>query len=98
MGVFSVKARYWNPSEHSQGVIVELLVDTGATYTILSAKLLENLDVRVLRTVKLKPAKGRVVAKPLGMIGIKAEGFQASATPVVFGNKGVYLLGAVAME
>jgi len=98
MGVFSVKARVWNPVEPSRRVNVKLLVDTKATYTVLPAKLLESLGIRVLGAVKLRLADGRVAARPLGEIGIEVEGFRASATPVVFGDEGVYLLGAVTMK
>jgi len=35
---------------------------------------------------------------PVGEAGIEIEGFRAGATPVVFGDEGVYLLGGVTME
>jgi len=31
-------------------------------------------------------------------VGIEVEGYYAGATPVVFGNEGIYLLGSVTME
>jgi hypothetical protein len=36
--------------------------------------------------------------RPLGEVGIDIEGYTASATPAVFGDEGVYLLGSVTME
>ncbi len=88
----------WNPRDPRRSAEVELLVDTGATYTVLPASLLEKLGVKPLRRVRLRLADGRVVEKPLGEIGIETEGYRASATPVVFGDEGIYLLGAVTME
>ncbi len=77
---------------------VELLVDTGATYAVISASMLNRLGVRPIRSVKLRPADGGVVERPLGEVGIEIEGYRASATPVVFGDEGINLLGSVTME
>jgi predicted aspartyl protease len=98
MGVFKVSARVWNVSESSKLNVVELLVDTGATYTVLPASVLNSLSVTPIRIARLKLADGRVVERPVGEVGIEIEGFRASATPVVFGDEGVYLLGSVTME
>ncbi|MGC8582830.1 MAG: aspartyl protease family protein [Thermoproteus sp.] len=98
MGVFTVKARVWAVGRTSGAVEVDLLVDTGATYTVLPASLLARLGVAPLRTVRLRLADGRVVERELGEVGIEVEGLRASATPVVFGEEGIYLLGSVTME
>jgi len=98
MGIFSVRAKIWNPLKPSNVLDVELIVDTGATYTVLPSKILEKLGISVLRTVRLRVTDNRVIERPLGEIGIEIEGYRASATPVVFGEENVYLLGAVTME
>ena len=98
MGVFKVRARIWNPFEASRSRDVELLVDTGATYTVIPRGVLEDLGIKVLRYVRLRLADNRVVEKPLGEIGIEIEGYRASATPVVFSDPGIYILGSVTME
>jgi len=36
--------------------------------------------------------------RQLGEVGVEIEGYTASATPVVFGEEGVFLLGSVTME
>ena len=51
-----------------------------------------------MRRVRLRLADGRVVEKPVGEVGVEVEGYRATATPVVFGDEGVYLLGAVTVE
>lgn len=78
--------------------VVKFVVDTGATYTVLPASILKELDVSSIRVVKLRSADNRVLEKPLGEVGIEIEGYAASATPVIFGEEGVYLLGSVTME
>jgi len=98
MGVFKVKARVWNPVADAKEVVVEFVVDTRATYSVLPANVLRELDVSSVRMVKLRLADNRILEKPLGEMGIEIEGYSASATPVIFGDEGVHLLGSVAME
>ena len=98
MGVFRVRARIWNPLDPSRSRDVELLVDAGATYTVVPRDVLEALNIRILRYVKLRLADNRVIKRPVGEVGIEIEGYRASATPVVFGDPGVYILGSVTME
>ena len=98
MGIFRVKAHIWNPLDPSKSRDEELLVDTGATYTVIPRDVLEALDVKILRHVKLRLADNRVTEKPVGEVGIEIEGYRASATPVVFGDPNIYILGSVTME
>jgi predicted aspartyl protease len=98
MGVFKVNAWVWNPSAPEKKVLLELLVDTGATYTVLPKSLLKSLGVKPFRVARLRLADNRILEKSLGEIGIEVEGYRASATPVVFGEEEVYLLGSVTME
>ena len=98
MGVFRVRARIWRVARPETSVEVELIVDTGSTYTVIPSRVLEDLGVEKIRVVRLRLADNRVVEKPLGEIGIEIEGYRASATPVVFGDEEVYLLGSVTME
>jgi predicted aspartyl protease len=74
------------------------LVDSGAIYTILPANFLKSLEIEPIRSIKLRLAHNRIIEKPLGEIGIEIEGYKASATPVVFGDEGIYLLGSVTSE
>lgn len=96
MGVFKVKACVWNPLKSSNAFSVELAVDTGSTYSVLPAKVLEELGVGILRTARL--ADNRAIERPFGEVGIEVEGYRVSATPVVSGEDDVYILGAVTME
>ncbi|MFP3213494.1 MAG: aspartyl protease family protein [Thermoproteus sp.] len=98
MGAFAVRATIWSLTNPAERAEVELLVDAGATYTVISASMLNRLGVRPIRSVKLRLADGRVVERPLGEVGIEIEGYRASATPVVFGDEGINLLGSVTME
>ena len=98
MGTFTVQAIVWNPHNPEKRLILGLVVDTGATYTTLPASILEKLGVTPIRVIRVRLADNRVVERLVGEIGIEIEGYRASATPVIFGDEGVYLLGAVTME
>jgi len=98
LGTFRVRARIWNPLDPSRSRDVELLVDTGATYTVVPRGVLEALNIGVLRHVRLRLTDNRVIERPVGEVGIEIEGYRASATPVVFGDPGIYILGSVTME
>lgn len=87
MGTFSVRAVIWNVAEPAKSITVDLLVDTGSTYTVIPGRVLEELGVKPIRAVRLRLADGRVVERALGEVGIEVEGFRASATPVVFGDE-----------
>ena len=98
MSVFTARAYIWNIKKPENKLSLDLLVDTGATFTVISSEILESLGVEPVRIVRLRLADNRVVERPLGEIGIEIEGYRASATPVVFGDKDVNLLGSVTME
>jgi predicted aspartyl protease len=98
MVAFTVKVTVWNPRKPEIKIDLELLVDSGATYTVIPANVLKSLEIESIRLIRLRLADNRVIEKPLGEIGIEIEGYKASATPVVFGDEGIYLLGSVTME
>jgi predicted aspartyl protease len=98
MVAFTVKVTVWNPRKPEIKIDLELLVDSGATYTVIPANVLKSLEIESIRLIRLRLADNRVIEKPLGEIGIEIEGYRASATPVVFGDEGIYLLGSVTME
>jgi len=97
-GTFKVRAKVWNIYEKLREAEVELIVDSGSTYTVLPESLLKNLMVKPMRTIRLRLADSKIVEKALGEIGIAIDEYSASATPVVFDEEEVYLLGMVAME
>ena len=77
---------------------LEVLVDTGATFTKVPRELLEKLDVPVERTVLSELADGRTVSRDIGLTAIRLEG-QELLTPVIFGEQGERpLLGVIALE
>ena len=77
---------------------VEVMVDTGSTFTAVSGDLLRRLGVPVERTARSELADGSLAPVEIGKTMIRLEG-QMFTTPVIFGEEGEpNLLGVVALE
>ncbi len=77
---------------------VEVVVDTGSTYTAVPRELLRRLGVPVERSLPSETADGRIVPADVGRTVIRLEGLEFS-TPVVFAEEGEpSLLGVVSLE
>ncbi len=97
MGTFSVQLQVGDPSGHRFETI-EAMVDSGATYTVLPASLLERLDVDAHATRHFMLADGSRVERRFGRTWIRIDG-KADVSPVVFWDEeALPLLGAVTLE
>ncbi len=97
MGIFRVTAQIGNLSE-DRFQSVDLLVDTGASYTQVPAALLQRLDVRPRARRRFSLADGRQLTLDVGEARIRLNGDEAT-TVVVFGPEGAgTVLGAVTLE
>jgi len=77
---------------------VELLVDTGSTYTWVSDKILKEIGVKPGKTWKFKTIDGRVIKREIGEAIVEWNGEKAT-TVVVFAKEGdKEVLGVHAME
>ena len=77
---------------------VEVMVDTGATFTTVPADLLRRLGVNPQRTMQVPLADGSVINDQVCDTVIRLEG-QTFFTPISFGREGEpNLLGVVALE
>ena len=81
-----------------QFVSVEVMVDTGATFTTVPAEVLKQLGVSPQRTMSAKLADGSIIDDEVCDTVIRLEG-KTFFTPVTFGREGEpNLLGVVALE
>src|SRR4051812_13501779 len=94
VGTFSVRAEV-SGSKSGPFESLDLLVDTGSTYTVLPSALLDELGVERHRRGRFELADGTEVERDLGRVWIGLEG-QLEYTLVVFGDDA--LLGAVTLE
>lgn len=77
---------------------MEALVDTGATYTTISADILKRCNVAAEREVSLRLADGKIIKRALGYVWLVVEGVRIH-TPVLFGEpEDPSLLGVIALE
>ncbi|MDE0169458.1 MAG: retroviral-like aspartic protease family protein [bacterium] len=97
MGVFEWPLQVSSlDGERSLGI--EAMVDTGASYTVLPAGLLDQLGVERTRKLTFELADGRRQVLDVGRARVTVDG-ATEVTPVVFGTDGTdALLGAVTLQ
>jgi aspartyl protease family protein len=77
---------------------VELIVDTGSTFTWIDRRALEGVGVRPRRTRQFKTIDGRTITRDVGVATIRYEGFEG-VVEVVFAEEGdAQVLGVTALE
>ena len=98
MGFIKVRVKIGNPEKPGVSKEVELIADTGAIYTVVSKKVLEELGIRKRGKRKFKLANGRVIEREVGIIEIEVKKTVAYTT-VVFGEESdTQVLGITALE
>ena len=97
MGTFRITVEIGDP-QGRRFEPVEMLVDTGATFTKAPRDLLERLGVPVESVYTAELADGSRIERTRGRTMIRLEG-KEYPTPVTFGEDGEQsLLGAMALE
>lgn len=95
MGHTNVKVKVYGPKGSEE---VELLVDTGSTYSWVSRAVLEKLGVEPMKPWNFRTIEGRIVSREIGEAVIQYDGEKAT-TVVVFGEeKDSKVLGVYALE
>ena len=78
--------------------VVEALVDSAATYTLVPASLLRRLGVRIIDQQTFVIADGRQIQRDVGEAAIRIDG-RVRSSVVIFGDEASDpLLGAVTLE
>lgn len=100
MGMFQVKVRVANPDDPQRSFEELFWVDTGALYSYVPGKRLEEIGLASLRSRNLVLADGRHETRQLGEARFTIEELSETLTcPVIFGpDDSLYLLGATALE
>ena len=75
---------------------VEGIVDTGAMYSVIPRKILEELEVKPLERRKFR-AFGGYVERDIGEVGIELMGRRRTVT-VILGEEDITVLGVTALE
>lgn len=98
MGAFRVSVTLIHPEHRDRTAHLELLVDTGALYTLLPAEVVARLELRATDDWQAQLASGERVVYPLGEVRLRL-GTTERTTLFVAGPAGCpALLGALALE
>ena len=76
---------------------VKFLIDSGAVYSLVPAPTLKKLGIRPYRRVEFALADGTTISRRVGDAYFELRG-EGGAAPVIFGDKGIFLLGATTLE
>ena len=97
VGAFSVDFVIWNRNR-TESRSLNGVVDTGASYTIVPASILDELGIERRRTRTFKLADGSRREMSLGWVEIELEG-EIDYVHIVFGpDQDTILLGAMTLE
>ena len=94
MGHTNVKIKIYGPKGSEE---VELLVDTGSTYSWVSRPLLEKLGIEPKGKKLFKTIDDRHIEREIGEAVIEVMGEKAT-TIVVFADEGAQVLGVHGLE
>lgn len=98
MGLTNLKAAIANPANTKRWVDVEFLVDSGAMYSCVPAKILKQLGIKPHSHREFILANGEVIRRPMGTAAFKYQGLRGDSQ-VMFGEEGdLPLLGVTTLE
>ena len=98
MGHIVARVKLYNPYDRSKSLDLELLVDTGSTYTWIKREKLEELDIRPMTKWRFRTIEGKIIERDIGEAIIECMNERAT-TIVVFAEEGdAEVLGAYALE
>ena len=97
MGITFLKVKVINPEQPKKSQECEFLVDSGAVYSVVPQNILKKLGIKPNSLQEFILANGEVLKKPIGNAYFEYKD-KIRAAPVVFGDKGIFLLGATTIE
>lgn len=88
----------YNPHNVSRSTNLELLVDTGATYSWIKRDRLEELSIRPMGRWRFRTIEGRVLERDIGEAVIECLGERATTIVVFAEDKDAEVLGVYSLE
>jgi predicted aspartyl protease len=90
--------RISNPADRSRGIDAEMLVDSGAIFSVVPADELRALGMAPEKTERFSLADGSSVTREVGIARFEVAG-RTGGAPVIFGEPGdAWLLGVLSLE
>jgi predicted aspartyl protease len=98
MGMTEVRVRVMNLTDEARFADVDMVVDSGAIYSVVPAPILRGIGVVPRETKVCGLANGGNVRRDVGNVIYEIDG-SSGAAPVIFGRRGdSSLLGVVTLE
>lgn len=98
MGMTEVRVRLVNLADPRRSADVDLIVDSGAIFSVVPATVLRRIGVEPRETKTFGLASGTSIRRQVGNVLYDIDG-QSGAAPVVFGRRrDASLLGVVTLE
>ncbi len=97
MSITFLKVKVINPEQPKKCEECEFLVDSGAVYSVVPQNILKKLGIKSNSFQEFILANGEIVKKPIGNAYYEYED-KIRVAPVIFGDKGIFLLGATTIE
>lgn len=98
MGVTFTRTRISNPRRGRLATEIDMLVDTGAVFSVVPRSVLRKIAVRAEERDEFTLADGTIVRYPVGEVRFELEG-RRGTSKVILGPEGVTpLLGALTLE
>lgn len=98
MGVTTLLIKIKNPANSHKAFQHTFLVDSGAIYSVVPAKILGKIGIKKTFKQKFQLANGEIVEWDGGNALFEYKG-EERAAPVIFGEKeDIYLLGVTTLE
>lgn len=97
MSLTYLTAKVANPAKPKKFFKRKFLVDSGAVYSVIDKESLDKLGIKPHSKRKFILANGEEIEKEIGDAFFVFQNQKASA-PVIFGDKGIFLLGATTLE
>ena len=98
MGLTTLKMEVANPSRPDKTEELEFLIDSGAIYSVVPARVLRRLRIRPIATEEFSLANGSWIRRRKGVAFFK-YGEKVGGADVIFGEPGdAQLVGALTLE
>ena len=98
MSLFKSKLAVWNPASPSRVEEVELLVDTGASYSWFSRQRVEALGIRPTGRMQFRTVDDRMLERKVAPVFIPSDGHVGGDTIMVAESGDAEVLGAHTLE
>ena len=98
MGLTMLEIEVGNPARPEVTEKVKFLIDSGAIYSVVPARVLDRLGIKPLAEQEFRLADGTKIARKKGVALFK-YGERVGGADVIFGEEGDYkLLGVLTLE